>query len=71
MGALLAFMILMADGRPSRFFAQLQNLSSHYLSAEPAARASFNGQLLVVFLRVVGLLVIARLRASPCGCGAN
>ncbi|TVV74624.1 hypothetical protein [Sphingomonas solaris] len=61
LGAMLAFMILMADGRPSRFFAQLQNLSTHYLSADPAARASFHGQLLAVFLGIVGLLVIARL----------
>ncbi|WP_156680497.1 hypothetical protein [Sphingomonas profundi] len=61
LGALLAFMILMADGRPSRFFAQLQNLSAHYLSADQAARASFNGQLFGVFLGIVGMFLIARL----------
>ena len=55
LGAVFAFVIVAADGRPLRFFAHLQNLSTHYLFADPAARARFDGQVLVLFLGVVGL----------------
>jgi hypothetical protein len=61
LGAVFAFVIVAADGRPLRFFAHLQNLSTHYLFADPAARKHFDGQVLVLFLGVVGLFLIARL----------
>jgi hypothetical protein len=60
-GAVFAFVIVAADGRPLRFFAHLQNLSTHYLFADSAARARFDRQVLVLFLGVVGLFLIARL----------
>ena len=63
LGVLLAFLIVAADGRPLRFFADVQNLSTHYLFADPAARAHFDRQLLALFLGLVGVLVIARLPA--------
>ena len=61
LGAVFAFVIVAADGRPLRFFAHLQNLATHYLFADPAARKHFDGQVLVLFLGVVGLFLIARL----------
>ncbi len=61
LGAVFAFVIVAADGRPLRFFAHLQNLSTHYLFADPAARARFDDQVLLLFLGVVGLFLIARL----------
>ena len=61
LGAVFAFVIAAADGRPLRFFAHLQNLSTHYLFADPATRARFDDQVLLLFLGVVGLFLIARL----------
>lgn len=61
LGAVFAFVIVAADGRPLRFFAHLQNLSTHYLFAAPASRARFDAQMLALFLAVVGLFLIARL----------
>lgn len=61
LGAVFAFVIVAADGRPLRFFAHLQNLSTHYLFADPAARKHFDGQVLALFVGVVGLFLIARL----------
>lgn len=61
LGMVLAFLIVAADGRPLRFFAHVQNLSTHYLFADPLARAHFDRQVLALILGLVGLLVIARL----------
>lgn len=61
LGAVFAFVIIAADGRPLRFFAHLQNLSTHYLFADPAARTHFDGQVLALFLGIAGLFLIARL----------
>ena len=61
LGAVFAFVIVASDGRPLRFFAHVQNLSTHYLFADPAARARFDCQVLMLFLGVVGLFLIARL----------
>ena len=60
LGAVLALVIVAVDAEPARFFAQLHNLSSHYLDAQAAARARFDRQLSCLFLALVSLLLIAR-----------
>ena len=61
LGLLLGFVIVAADGRPLRFFAHVQNLSTHYLFATPEARTRFDHQLLAVFIAIFGMLLVARL----------
>ena len=61
LGLLLGFVIVAADGRPLRFFAHVQNLSTHYLFATQEARTRFDHQLLAVFAAIFGMLLLARL----------
>lgn len=61
LGFVLAFAILAADLQPLLFFAHVDNLATHYLTADPARRAQFDMQLLGLFTAIVTLLLLARL----------
>lgn len=63
LGLLLLLVILAADARPLLFFAHLDNLASHYLAADEAARAAFDRQLIGFSGALWALLMLARLPA--------
>lgn len=63
LGIVLAVALLATGLEFGRFFEHLQNLSSHYLLADPHARAKFERDLVGLWFALLGLLVIARLPA--------
>ena len=60
LGLVLLLALIITGVDLASFFAHLQNLSSHYLSAEPAARAKFERNLVTLLVVLVSLLIIAR-----------
>lgn len=58
----LAFFLLLSGGDMDLFFAQLGNLSAHYLAADHAGRASFVG---VIRLGLIGLATLGVIWRVP------
>lgn len=63
LGTILVLVILVADAQLPLLFAHLDNLASHYLAADAARRAEFDGQVIGLTGALALLFVVARFPA--------
>lgn len=61
LGLPLLFFLALTGGDMTLFFAQLGNLSAHYLEADDAARAAFLGQVRLGLFGIATLIALWRL----------